>query len=71
MGGDPSFLEGDEVSSIDDDAAALEAAGGDPAFLDSNHSMDKDNSKIDEDKESKQKFIWDGVVDEDAHLLDD
>ena len=53
--GTRSYVEGD---TFEDPKEEVEALGGDPFFLDD----DEKGSKDDDD------FLWDGEVDENAHL---
>ena len=50
-----SFVEGD---TFDDPLDEIEALGGDAAFLD----------EKDRNEESNTDFLWDGEIDENAHL---
>lgn len=72
-----SFIEGDDYQNPFDE---LEAIGGDPSFLDpvpgqESFSLDQDvgikefnfdtpNAPTDSDK----NYLWDGIVDDEAHL---
>lgn len=55
--GTGSYVEGD---TFDDPLQEIEALGGDPFFLES--------EEIGGDKQDKTDFLWDGEVDENAHL---
>jgi hypothetical protein len=71
-----SYVDGDNFENAEDEVLAM---GGDPFFLglDDDNKDDDDapppiesgtNLQVDPDTTEPTKFIWDGEVDEEAHL---
>jgi hypothetical protein len=70
-----SYVDGDNFENAEDEVLAM---GGDPFFLDlDDDSKDDDaplpiesgtNLEVDPDSTEPEKFIWDGEVDDEAHL---
>jgi hypothetical protein len=64
-----SYVDGDNFENAEDEVLAM---GGDPFFL-QDDSKDEgppgaSNLQVDPDPAETGKFLWDGEVDEDAHL---
>jgi hypothetical protein len=64
-----------EESSFEDDEDELLAMGGDPFFLqqhaggDEEQAGEPNNLQAENgDEKTEKKWVWDGVVDEEAHL---